>query len=185
MYKRMKVRIPSKTHDKLKLLITQDKKIPVKIGLEEGDDELLLTPGQILKMHHAKNDGKKSIILRFSRKQVRANLHHEGGFLATLMSMAAKVLPTLLTGLATGVLSGLTEKAISGSGLYLGKKGRGVSKITMVEGGGLYLSPLFYPEDEDYDGIWLKNENETFKGAGLILGKDSPFRNIPILGWLL
>ena len=58
MYKRMKVRIPSKTHDKLKLLITQDKKIPVKIGLEEGDDELLLTPGQILKMHHAKNDGK-------------------------------------------------------------------------------------------------------------------------------
>jgi hypothetical protein len=104
----MKVRIPSNTHDKLKLLITQDKKIPVKIGLEEGDDELLLTPGQILKMHNAKNDGKKSIILRFSRKQVRANLHHEGGFLATLMSMASKVLPTLLTGLATGVLSGLT-----------------------------------------------------------------------------
>ena len=45
MYKPMQVRIPSKTHDKLKLLITQDKKIPVKIGLEEGDDVLLLTPG--------------------------------------------------------------------------------------------------------------------------------------------
>jgi hypothetical protein len=54
-----------------------------------------------------------------------------------------------------------------------------------VEGGGLYLLPLFYPEDDDYDGMWMTNENETFKGAGLILGKDSPFLNIPILGWLL
>ena len=94
-------------------------------------------------------------------------------------------LPTLLTGLASGVIGGLAEKAISkGSGLYLGKRGRGVSQIHMVEGGGLYLSPLFYPE-EDYDGLYVTNDGEMYKGSGLILGKDSPFRNIPILGWLL
>ena len=91
------------------------------------------------------------------------------------MSMASKVLPTLLTGLASGLIGGLAEKAItkSGSGLYLGKRGRGVSEIHLVEGGGLYLSPL-----------WMKDGNHTY-GAGLILGRNSPFHNFPLLGWLL
>ena len=137
-------------------------------------------------MRNAKNEGKKTIILRFSRKQVRANVEHEGGFLSAIMSIASKVLPTLLTSLASGLIGGLAEKAItkSGSGLFLGKRGRGVSEIHLVEGGGLYLSPLFYPEEEDYDGLWMKDGNHTY-GAGLILGKDSPFRNLPLLGWLL
>ena len=181
----MKVRIPEKVHEKLKSLVSQDKKMPVKIDLVDGEDVLLLTPGQIIKMEDAKRAGKKSMIFRFSRRHVRANVHHEGGFLGALMSMAAKVLPTLLTGLASGVIGGLAEKAISkGSGLYLGRKGRGVSQIHLVEGGGLYLSPLFYPE-EDHDGLYMKHDDKLYKGTGLILGKDSPFRNIPILGWIL
>ena len=67
----------------------------------------------------------ESMILRFSKKQVRANVRHEGGFLSAIMSVASKVLPTLLTGLASGVIGGLAEKSISksGSGLYLGKRG--------------------------------------------------------------
>ena len=185
MYKPVKVHIPSKVHEKLKSLVAQDRIVPVKINLKEGDDLLLLTPGQIIKMENAKKKGQKSITFRFSRKQVRANVKHEGGFLSALMAIAAKALPTLLTGLASGVIGGLAEKAISkGSGLYLGKRGRGVSQIHMVEGGGLYLSPLFYPT-EDYDGLYVTNNGEVYKGSGLILGKDSPFRNIPILGWLL
>ena len=96
-----------------------------------------------------------------------------------------KIDPTLLTGLASGLIGGLAEKANSksGSGLYLGKRGRGVSKIHLVEGGGLYLSPLLHP-GKDYDGLWMEDGNQTY-GAGLILGEDSPFRNIPLLGWLL
>ena len=64
-------------------------------------------------------------------------MKHDGGFLSAIMSVASKVLPTLLTGLASGVIGGLAEKAIgkSGSGLYLGKRGRGVSQIHLVEGG--------------------------------------------------
>ena len=186
MYQAVKVNVPEKIHQKLKDLITKDRAIPIKIDLQEGDDLLLLTPGQIIKMRNAKNEGKKTIILRFSRKQVRANVEHEGGFLSAIMSVASKVLPTLLTGLASGLIGGLAEKAItkSGSGLFLGKRGRGVSEIHLVEGGGLYLSPLFHPEEEDYDGLWMKDGNHTY-GAGLILGKDSPFRNVPLLGWLL
>ena len=185
MYRPVKVYVPEKVYKKLKLLVAQDKVIPLKINLEEGDDVLLLTPGKIIKMENAKQAGKKTVIFRFSRRQVRANVQHEGGFLSALMAMAAKALPTLLTGLASGVIGGLAEKAISkGSGLYLGKRGRGVSQIHMVEGGGLYLSPLFYPE-EDYDGLYVTNDGEMYKGSGLILGKNSPFRDIPILGWLL
>ena len=185
MYKPVKVHIPLKMHEKLKSLVAQDRIVPVKINLKEGDDLLLLTPGQIIKMENAKKREQKSITFRFSRKQVRANVQHEGGFLSALMAIAAKALPTLLTGLASGVIGGLAEKAISkGSGLYLAKRGRGVSQIHMVEGGGLYLSPLFYPE-EDYDGLYVTNDDQMYKGSGLILGKNSPFRNIPILGWLL
>ena len=188
MYQPVKVHVPKKVHEKLKNLVVKDKVVPVKIDLEHyGDDVLLLTPGQIIKMRNAKMKEKKSVVLRFSKKQVRANVMHEGGFLSAIMSVASKVLPTLLTGLASGVIGGLAEKAISksGSGLYLGKCGRGVSEIHLVEGGGLYLSPIFHPEeDQDYDGLWMKDGDHIY-GAGLILGKDSPFRNIPLLGWLL
>jgi hypothetical protein len=44
---------------------------------------------------------------------------------------------------------------------------------------------FFHPEeDQDYDGLWVNDGNHTY-GAGLILGKDSPFCYIPLLGWLL
>ena len=185
MYSPVKVHIPENVHEKLKSLVVHDTMMPVKIDLVAGDDVLLLTPGQITSMGNAKRRGKKSVTFRFSRRQVRANVQHEGGFLGTLMAMAAKVLPTLLTGLASGVIGRLAEKAISkGSGLYLGRRGRGVSQISLVEGGGLYLSPLFYPE-EDHDGLYMTHDDKLYKGSGLILGKNSPFRNIPILGWLL
>ena len=186
MYRAVKVHVPEKFHEKLKSLIVKDQGMPVKINLQEGDDLLLLTPGQIIKMQNARSKGKKAVTFRFSPKQVKANVQHEGGFLSAIMSIASKVLPTLLTGLASGLISGVAEKAITkGSGLFLGKRGRGVSEIHLVEGGGLYLSPLFYPKGEgDYHGLWMKDNDHTYE-AGLILGKDSPFRNFPILGWLL
>ena len=96
MYKAVKVHVPESVHEKLKNFIVLDKGMPVKIDLQEGNDILLLTPGQIIKIQNARNLGKKSIILRFSRRQVRANVRHEGGFLSAIMSVASKVLPTLL-----------------------------------------------------------------------------------------
>ena len=60
---------------------------------------------------------------------MQANVKHDGGFLSTIMSVASKVLPILLTGFASGVIGGLAEKMIGQNGydLYLGKPGRGVS----------------------------------------------------------
>ena len=187
MYTTVKTVVPKDWHEKLKTMIVKDKILPIKLTLQDGDDTLLLTKGQIIKIDEAKRGGKKDILLRFSRKQVRANLQHEGGFLAGLAGLATKILPTLLGSLATGVIGGLVERSISkksGTGLFLAKRGRGCTEINLIEGGGLYLSPLFYPED-DYEGLFLNHEGETYKGSGLILGKNSPFNDIPILGWLL
>ena len=185
-YVATKTTVPENWHNKLKNLMTQDRRIiPVRVNLDEnGENVLLLTKGQLIKMDSAKKAGKKHIILRFSRKQIRANSVHEGGFLATLLSMASKVLPPLLTGLASGVIGGLAEKAItSGSGLFLSKRGRGCTQIHLVEGGGLYLSP--YHNDVDYEGLYLKHDGQLYKGKGLLLGKHSPFKDIPLLGLIL
>ena len=142
MYREVKMHVPEKVHEKLQHLVGRDKAMPVKVDIQEGEHILLLTPGQLIQIQNAKNAGKKSITLRFSRKQVKANVEHEGGFLSTLLAMATKALPTLLTGLATGVIGGLAEKAISKSGTgYIWSKGAGsicllyhMMKITMACG---------------------------------------------------
>ena len=62
----------------------------------------------------------------------------------------ARALPTIFSGLTTGLLSGGINKAISGSG---------------AAGGGLSL----------------KHGDDISDGAGLLMGKNSPFNNIPVL----
>ena len=58
MYQPIKVHVPEKAHEKLKNLIIKDRVIPVNIDLKEGDNTLLLTLGQIIKMKNAKMEGK-------------------------------------------------------------------------------------------------------------------------------
>ena len=67
------------------------------------------------------------------------------------------------------------------SGIFLGKHGHRVSEIHLLDGGGLYLSPLFCPEEKEYDELWMKDGNH---GAGLIFDNSSLFLNIPLFGWL-
>ena len=118
-----------------------------------------------------------------SRKQVRANVKVEGGFLGALLSLAAKALPTLLGGLATGLISGGVERAIKGgNGLYLGKKGYGTAQVNIVDGNGLMLSPV---ETEKRNGLYLKHDGQIFEGKGILLGPNSPFKNIPLLNLIL
>ena len=79
------------------------------------------------------------------------NVSYTGGFLAALASLAARaiplearVLPTTMPGLATGLLSGGIHKAISGSdvgdGLYLHKHDK-CYRVQKLKGNGLYLAP--------------------------------------------
>ena len=125
-----------------------------------------------------------------SKHQIEKNISHQGGFLSFLAGLASKALPMLAKGLAGGFMSGVADQVLgnkkSGDGLYLFKRGHCV-KVEPVKGNGLYLTP-HSPKFQNVgvgDGLYLKQGNAIHNGEGLILGKNSPFKNVPILGWIL
>ena len=135
MYSPHRVHVPEKYHEKIKTTVTQDRPLAVKLDLmKDGEDLVLLTPGQVIKIERAMRAGKKVMTVRMSRKQVQANVKVEGGFLGALLSLAASALPSLLGGLATGLVTTGIEKAVSGNGLFLGKRGYGTARIDLLEG---------------------------------------------------
>jgi len=101
--------------------------------------------------------------------------------------MAKTVLATLATGALSGVGSALAQKATNkamGNGLYL-KKGSNIARVK-TDGQGLYLKPFKGAGLGTVgDGLYLKQGGQVFDGHDLLLGPKSPFKNIPVLGWLL
>ena len=84
-----------------------------------GDHVLLLTPAQINRLDKAQVE-RGRVQIRLSARQVAKNISYIGRFLGMLASLAvraiplaARVLPTILSGLTTGLLSGGINKAIS------------------------------------------------------------------------
>ena len=94
---------------------------------------------------------------------------------------------TVLPALGVGALSGLASTGVQkvmGNGLYL-KKGGLVSQVE-TDGEGLYLKPYKDKGLQSYgDGLYLKQGGKLYDGKGLLLGPNSPFANIPILGAIL
>ena len=71
-----------------------------------------------------------------------------------------------------------------GSGHYLKKRGL-VSQVE-TDGQGFYLKPYKGEGLQSYgDGLYLKQGGKLYDGKGLLLGPNSPFANIPILGAIL
>ena len=187
----------SDQHAKLKNAITHQQATSIKLNLVGnssssssggGEHTLLLTRSQISKIERARLIGKRKVTIRLSKRQVLANASHQGGFLAMLGGLAAKALPTLLKGLAGGLVSGVVKKAVAGGdGLYLHKSGHCV-KVEPIRGNGLYLTPHQSGSclpGVNGDGLYLKRGSAISDGSGLILGPNSPFKNIPILNLLL
>ena len=156
----------------------------------EGEHKLAFTKAQRDKLNRAIERGK-GVTFRMSKKQLRHNIKVEGGFLGLLAGLAARALPmlarTILPALGVGALSGLASSGVQkamGSGLYL-KKGGLVSQVEM-DGRGLYLKPYKGRGLSSYgDGLYLKQGGKIYNGKGLLLGPNSPFANIPILGAIL
>ena len=196
-YDAVKLNISPDQHEKLKDAAENGKSVSmrVNIGKKAGRHTFLLTHSQRNRLDRAKLMKKANVVIKLSRKQIKANAEHRGGFIGTLLGLASKVLPTLLGGLATGLISGGIEKAVTGrgfqssssngNGLYLYKSGRG-TKITPIKGGGARLMPTRKKlKGVEGDGLFLKHGSRIHDGRGLLLGKNSPFKNIPILRLLL
>ena len=58
-------------------------------------------------------------------------------------------------------------------------------KVDPVEGNGLYITPHSRLAVVSGDGLYLKCGASIYDGRGLLLGPHSPFKNIPILGWIV
>ena len=141
--------------EKLKNAINTQKAVSIKVDVNSlgGKHVFLLTRSQTQRLERAKLIGKATLNIYLSKKQVKANVQHREGFLGMLARLATKALPTLLGGLATGLVAGAVEKAVggrglflhpsgrrSGDGLYLYKSGHCV-KVEPIKGKGLRLAP--------------------------------------------
>lgn len=176
-----------------KLQRAAKKGCPVTIRLSHanlrGEHAMLLTTRQIQKITKLLQKGSGGMNLELSATQLKENMQKVGGFLPMLAGLAMRALPmvakTILPALGVGALSGLGSTAISkaiGSGLYL-KRGGCVCTVK-PSGKGLYLKPSNARIIQG-DGLYLKRGQQFYDGSGLILGPNSPFKSIPILGMLL
>ena len=203
-YKQVKINISEGQRDKIRDAM-QSKK-PVSIKLKHADlqgEHVIAITQQVNKLTTAWQNGKGATI-RLSNAQLQYNLKHvEGGFIGAILPALAtagkfllsSVLPSLATGALTGVGATAGSKIvdkISGSGgvLYLKKKDTGCKVI--AAGQGLYLSPWQKASTvASGNGLYLKTPNSggyvdvSANGAGVLLGPNSPFQNIPILGMIL
>ena len=86
-----------------------------------------------------------------------------------------------------GALSGLASTGVQkliGNGLYLKNGGR-VCQIE-TEGRGLYPGTTSGKGFKTAgNSLYLMKQGGRYDGRGLILGPNSPFKNIPILGMIL
>ena len=192
-YVNVKVNISEGQKEKLQHAIKAScSAVNIRLGHQDlkGNDILAITNSQAKKMTKAYENGK-GITIRMSSKQLKHNMKVEGGFLGLLAGLAARALPmiakTVLPALGVGALSGLASSGVQkamGSGLYL-KKGGLVSQVE-TDGHGLYLKPDEGKGLQSYDdGLYLKRGGRIYDGKGILLGPNSPFANIPILGAIL
>ena len=166
--------------------------VSIRLGHEnlKGNDIIAITKSQAKKTTKAHENGK-GITIRMTSKQLKHNTKIEGGFLGLLAGLAARALPMIakfvLPALGVGALSGLVSSGLQkamGSGLYL-KKGGCICQIE-TDGQGLYLKPYKGKGLQSFgDGLYLKRGGKLYDGKGLLLGPNSPFANIPILGAIL
>ena len=115
------------------------------------------------------------VVIKPTRKQI------EGGFLGTLASIGIPMAISLVS-------------KMFGGGLQVDRRGSSNTANVYVphppppqtHGEGYpYQSPPFFGTWENPIGMGVKKKKSKSKGSGLLLGKNSPFNSIPILGSIL
>ena len=179
--------------EKLQHAIKASCPVSIRLGHKDlqGNDIIAVTNSQAKKLAKAHKNGK-GITIRMTSKQLKLNTKIEGGFLGLLAGLAARALPmvakTVLPALGVGALSALASSGVQkamGSGLLYLKKEGCVSQVK-TDGHGLYLEPYKGKGLQSGDGLYLKQGGKIYyDGEGLLLGPNSLFANISILGAIL
>ena len=179
-YSPTEVNVDDQQEGRLKKAIERKGGVTVRLTLTEPKKHtFLFTKGQITKIERAQLQGHTYLSIKLSAPQVRANTEHTGGF---LWALARRFGPMILKSLASYAGSKIVDKLSKkkeGSGLFLQKNGH-CGKVQMVKGGGLYPHPRIHGGE----GLFEANEGDV-KGDGLLLGENSPFKNVPLLNILL
>ena len=188
-YTNIKMRVSEGQKEKIKKAFeTNSKYITIRFWFTDvyGEDVIALTKSQVDTLVKAYEENK-GITIRMSEKQLAHNSKTEGGFLPALAGLISFLSGTVLPAFGVGALSGLASSEVQkliGYGLYL-KKGSGVCRMETV-GKGLYLGPASGKGFENVgNGLYLMKQGGLCDGSGLILGPNSPFKNIHILGMIL
>ena len=129
-----------------------------------------LTKSQIDLINKAYQSGGR-LVIKPTRKQI------VGGFLGTLASIGIPMAISLVS-------------KMFGSGLQVDRRGSSNTANVYVpptDGGGYpyHFPPPFIGSWENPIGMGVKKKKSKSKGKGLLLGKNSPFNSIPILGTIL
>ena len=194
-YTDVKLNISDEQKDKLRKAIETNTAVSIRLKHADlsGDHVIALTKCQIKKVTTAYEKGV-GVTIKMSKSQLNHNKKVAGGFLPALLgilgsTVAPFLLKTALPAVATGALSGLASTGISkafGSGGFYMKRGDMACKV-LPAGQGLFLSPWTKSTSVTASGLYLKTGSgyEPIDGKGLLLGPNSPFQNIPILGMIL
>ena len=128
---------------------------------------------------------KKGLTIKMSKTQLAYNTKIDEGFLPALAGLIQFLTESVLPALEFGPLSGLacTElQKLIGNLLYLKK---GACRIE-TNGEGPYLAPTSGKGFATVgNGLYFMKQGGLYDGGRLILGPNSPFKNIPILGIIL
>lgn len=200
-YKPHKVNVSDSQKDKIRQAIENHEAVSIRFKHEDlvGEDLLVFTTQQINRIAKAFSEGK-GLTIKFSKTQLQHNKVVEGGFIGSLMGLARIAGPMIAKTLGLGALGGLASSGVNalvgGNGLTLSKRGGsglflkkgGCLSCVEIKGDGLYLSPRRMYDDFKLrgNGLYLTDgANYQKVGKGILLGPNSPFKDIPLLNILL
>ena len=115
------------------------------------------------------------VVIKPTRKQI------EGGFLGTLASIGIPMAISLVSKMFGGGLQVDRRGSSNTANVYVPHP----PPSTHGEGYPYHFPPPFLGSWENPIGMGVKKKKPKSKGSGLLLGKNSPFNSIPILGSIL
>ena len=133
-----------------------------------------LTKSQIDLINKIYKSGAR-LVIKPTRKQI------EGGFLGTLASIGIPMAISLVSKMFGGGLQVDRRGSSNTANVYVPPP----PPSTHGEGYPYHFPPPFLCSWENPIGMGVKKKKSKSKGKGILLGKNSPFNSIPILGTIL